>query len=91
MPGVKWKEEEGGGAEEKEKEKKTDQKIYKRRMREITLWDTRNTVIKTVKGSLQKKKKRKERKETDLPITISYAQLYTALPPIIYDILMLKN
>lgn len=55
-------------------------------MREIYCEIQETLVIKTVKWSLVKKKK-----ETDLPITISYAQLYTALPPIIYDILMLKN
>ena len=46
----------------------------------------KHLVIKTVKFGKKEKKK-----ETDLPIIISYAQLYTALPPIIYDILMLKN
>ena len=39
----------------------------------------KHLVIKTVKFD--------QKKETDLPITISYAQLYTALTPIIYDIL----
>ena len=79
MPGVKQKEEEGGGAEEKEKEKKTGSKNIKEGWEKCIVGYKKHLVIKTVKFD--------QKKETDLPITISYAQLYTALTPIIYDIL----
>lgn len=55
-------------------------------MREIYCEIQETLVIKTVKWSLVKKKRKK--KKLIFPITISYTQLL--FTPIIYDILMLK-